>query len=148
MFHLFQNMVCQGVVLEKRYILTAASCIAGGPIDKYRVRIDDWDILTNYNPYEVYKNAEFKICQSFPVTYDAGSSSCAYGGADAKLLLLEIDAGEHVMNNYSACHICLPSYEHSYQPAMIINQGTSAEPEAEGYTDINKAIKPKLRTKL
>jgi hypothetical protein len=112
-----QNFVCQGVVIQNRYVLTAKSCIYGST-DKYRVRIDDWDILTNYNEYEAYKNTELRICNSFPVSYDSGSNSYSYGPADSKLLILEIDESRKMNDRYPAYrHICLPTYYPSYAPS-------------------------------
>lgn len=101
-------------MLHWRYVLTAKSCIQGS-IDNYRVRFGDWDLLTNYNEYEPYKNFNTRICRSFPVSYDSGASSYSYGGPDAELLLLITDFPENAASKYpQVSSICLPQYYQSY----------------------------------
>ncbi|ODM94495.1 hypothetical protein Ocin01_12178 [Orchesella cincta] len=110
----YYNFVCQGVMVHWRYVLTSSSCIYGST-DKYRVRFGDWDLLTNYNEYEPYKNFNTRICNSWPVSYDSSSGSYSYGGSYSELVLLEVDFPEHVSDKYPhVSHICLPTYYQSY----------------------------------
>jgi hypothetical protein len=117
----YYNYVCTGVIVNNYFVLTAASCI-NGPLDKYRVRLGDWDILNDYNEYEAYKNFEARICKKFPVKSESYSSSYSpppsygYQQEYSDLILLEVDNEFNYDKYPQVAPICLPTYPTYYAP--------------------------------
>lgn len=113
--HLFQNFVCSGALVQYNFVLTAASCIQG-PLQKYRLRLGDWDLKSDYNEYETYRNLETRVCASYPISYKDKGYSYGYGGS-GDLILLQIDDELNFDKYPQVKPVCLPTYyDYAYKP--------------------------------
>ena len=112
---MFQNVVCQGVIIHNRQILTLASCVSGEyPLEKLRVRYGDWDLLNNVNEYEAYKNYESRICGILPVK----CPRCKYENSDVggDLILLQVELVEDYDKYPQIKPVCLPLWPNYPKP--------------------------------
>jgi len=107
----YQNFKCSGGMLTLRYIITSAQCVAGLAVDKIRVRIGEYDILTDKNYREVYKNYEATVCKKHPYYsvpkygYGAGQDTYDY---DVVILELTEDVDTDVYPQTNS--LCIPDF--------------------------------------
>ncbi|CAG7733426.1 unnamed protein product [Allacma fusca] len=109
----YNNLICQGVIVQNRQILTLASCIEYQPLDKLRVRYGDWDVLNDVNEYEAYKNYQTRICRVLPVTCPSYGYNSNY---QSELVLLQVEIIEDYDKYPQIKPVCLPEYPYTPPP--------------------------------
>ncbi|ODM94501.1 putative serine protease 46 [Orchesella cincta] len=124
------QVVCQGTLIHANLVLTSANCIPDyTSLEYYEIRFGDWDLLTDYNEYEAYKDKELRVCSRHSVTkkyYGKGNSGGNYGygyqppkyyaGDDySDLIVLKSDYVARPDKLPQVKHLCLPkTYASSY----------------------------------
>jgi len=108
----YNNFLCQGVLIQLHWVLTASSCVEYKALDTLRVRMGDWDLLNDVNEYEAYKNFGERICSKYPVT--DSYSYAGYGYQDSQLTLLRTEAPVNYDKYPQVIPACIPTYYPSY----------------------------------
>jgi len=111
----YQTFKCSGGILTGRYIITSAQCVAGLAVDKIRVRIGEYDMLTDKNYVEVLKNYEATVCKKHPY-YNVPKPSYGYGyqqdysAYNYDVVILELTEDLDLDVYPHATPICIPDF--------------------------------------
>ncbi|CAL8117874.1 unnamed protein product [Orchesella dallaii] len=137
------QVICQGTLIHANLILTSSSCIPEyKSLEYYEIRFGDWDLLTDYNEYEAYRDKELRVCSRHSLSKKSYGKSYGYGyqyqpqkyyggggGGDdySDLVVLKSDYVSRPDKLPQVKHLCLPKiyYSSSYGKNYYGNGGGS-----------------------
>lgn len=81
----YNNYKCAGGLISPRHVITSSYCVDNMDVYNIRVRVGDYDIQTDKNYQEVYKNYELTVCKKHPFY---PSKYCSYSKGILKLCFI------------------------------------------------------------
>ncbi|CAL8106527.1 unnamed protein product [Orchesella dallaii] len=142
----YNNYKCAGGLLSPRHVITSAYCVDNIDVYTLRVRVGDWDIQSDKNYQEVYKNYELTVCKKHPFYpipgYYGYDSSASY-----PVVILELYADVDLDQYPHVEPLCVPEYyylsksytnEYSYSYGYGSQYGSASPQPAPGPQERNE----------